>query len=77
MPMDTLRNKLKEVLSILNIDSSKYSWHSFRRGGATLASQMSVDPALIKAHGRWKSEAYLYYVDNDKQRAGNQITTLL
>ena len=67
---------MKEVLIFLEIDHTKYSWHSFRRGGATLASQMNVDPALIKAHGRWNSEAYLLYVDSDKQRAGNQITTL-
>ena len=60
--MYTLRNKLKEVLDLLNIDSSKYSWHSFRRGGATLASQMPIDPALIKAHGRLNNEAYLLFI---------------
>lgn len=47
----------------LDLDPEKHSRHSFKRGGATLAFQHHIDPAVIKKHGRWKSEAYLLYVD--------------
>ena len=74
---DYLRRKLNDVLSQLGLDKNLYSWHSFRRGGATLASQHHIDPAIIKTHGRWLSEAYLLYVDNDHDSAGLQISDIL
>ena len=74
---DYLRRKLNDVLSQLGLDKNLYSWHSFRRGGATLASQHHIDPAIIKTHGRWLSEAYLLYVDNDHDSAGLQISYIL
>ena len=74
---DLLRKRLNDVLNDLKLDTSKYSWHSFRRGGATLASQNHIDPAIIKAHGRWLSDAYLLYVDQDQDRAGLQISDVL
>lgn len=46
-------------------------------GGATIASQNHIDPAVIKTHGRWQSEAYLLYADIDQDNAGLQITDFL
>ena len=52
MSEENLRKELNNVLKQLDLDVNQYSWHSFRRGGATLASQNHIDPAIIKAHGR-------------------------
>ena len=74
---DLLRKRLACILKNLNFDPNLFSWHSFRRGGATLASQNGIDPALIKTHGRWESEAYLRYVDTDHDNAGLQISDVV
>ncbi|KAK8881046.1 hypothetical protein M9Y10_003773 [Tritrichomonas musculus] len=74
---DYIRRKLNMMLQQLGLDTKLYSWHSFRRGGATLASQNHIDPATIKTHGRWLSEAYLLYVDRDQDNAGLQISDIL
>lgn len=73
---DHLRKNLNNVLVQLGFDKTKYFWHSFRRGGATLASQNHIDPAINKTHGRWQSEAYLLYVDRDQDNAGLQISEI-
>ena len=36
--------------------------HCFRHGGATWAANQGWPDARIKAHGRWKSDAYKRYV---------------
>lgn len=36
--------------------------HSLRRGGATWAANVGWSDAKIRAHGRWKSSAFLQYV---------------
>ena len=74
---DLLRKRLTSILEKLEMDSKQFSWHSFRRGGATLASENHIDPAVIKTHGRWQSEAYLLYVDRDQDNAGLQISDVL
>ena len=74
---DQLRKNLKHVLLLLKMDTKKYSWHSFRRGGATLASKRNVDGAVIKTHGRWLSDAYLLYVDRDHEHAGQKVSDVL
>ena len=54
--------KLREVLSEVGIDCSKYSGHSFRIGAATTAAARGVQDSLIKTMGRWESVAYQLYV---------------
>lgn len=58
-------NRLRAALRMLNLPAELYSGHSFRRGGATTASQIGLSETSIKALGRWRSSAYLRYVDND------------
>ena len=74
----TLRSRLKRLLQVIGVkETGKYSFHSFRRGGAHLASAMGVNDCVIKAHGRWRSEAYLRYVSVDKRMAGRTVADAL
>ena len=73
-----LRRKLATILREIGVeDVSKYSFHSFRRGGAHLASARGVNGCVIKAHGRWRSEAYQRYVVVDKWQAGKNVAGAL
>ena len=65
-----LRSRLREV-GVAN--SEAYSWHSFRRGAAYLASKNGVADCVIKKHGRWARHAYLGYVAVDSIRAGREV----
>ena len=53
--------KLKSLLKSANI-KTHLTPHSLRHGGATWASQQGWPDARIKAHGRWRSDAYKRYV---------------
>ena len=55
--------KLKHVLFLIGVDPSRYSGHSFRRGGASFALECGLSPDLIKSQGDWKSGAYQSYRD--------------
>ena len=54
---------LKFCLREIGVDPSLYSGHSFRRGGATFAHRLSVDPLLNKIMGDWSSDAFMAYID--------------
>ena len=59
----------KACVQACGLDWTKYSGHSFRRGGATFAFNLGVDPNLIKLQGDWVSDAYLIYDETtDKRR---------
>jgi hypothetical protein len=47
------------------LDSSLYSGHSFRAGGATDLFTSRVPYNIIKKFGRWKSDAALKYYRDD------------
>ena len=55
-------NNLKVSLDKCGIDSTKYSGHSFRRGGATFAQTCGVPGHYIKLQGDWRSNAYERYL---------------
>ena len=44
-----------------------YSGHSFRRGAATEARNAGVFDDLIQLLGRWKSKAFLLYIEVNKE----------
>ena len=53
---------LKSKLKRLDMDSSRFATHSFRRGGATWAFAQGIPGEIIMAMGDWHSAAYLSYV---------------
>ena len=73
-----LLSRLRARLRAIGVENaSEYSWHSFRRGAAYLASKNGVADCVIKKHGRWASHAYLRYVAVDAIRAGNEAREAL
>ena len=62
--METFR----ELLDRAGIqDSSAYTGHSFRRGGASWAFQSGVPGKLIQICGDWASDAYKTYLEFNTQ----------
>ena len=55
--------KLKQCLSIIGLDTTKYLGHSFRRVGATLALQYGLPVYLIKIQSDWRSNACEGYLE--------------
>ena len=53
---------LKVLLTRASYDPTRYSGHSFRRGGCTFASTCNVPAELLKIHGDWRSSAYERYL---------------
>lgn len=59
---DYLVRRMRQALSLAGIEQGSYSGHSFRIGAATSAAAAGVPSHLIKALGRWSSEAYMVYI---------------
>ncbi len=57
------QNFLHRCISLIHLNTSDYSSHSFRQGGATRAFRSKVLGKLIKVHRDWDSDAYLKYLD--------------
>ena len=64
-----VRTHLKKILNCLNLDSNTFSFHTFRRSGATLAYNLDVDIDKIKRHGTWRSDAVNTYTVQDPSLA--------
>jgi site-specific recombinase XerD len=56
---------VKKYCLLCGFDSSEYSPHSFRHGGATQAWKNGTQETAIKKHGRWKSRTYQDYLSPD------------
>ena len=54
---------VKDCVAVAGLDPGSVAGHSFRRGGATFAHRLGVDPLLIKRMGDWSTDAYMLYVD--------------
>jgi hypothetical protein len=66
---------LKHVVLQLGLDTSDYSGHSFRRGGATHALSVGVPAEVIKAQGDWRPLSYLGYLDqSDKSDRASVVS---
>ena len=57
-----IRDALKLVLRALNIPHIGHNFHAFRRSGAIAAYHRDVSLDHIKAHGLWRSDAILTYL---------------
>lgn len=55
--------KLKALCTEVGLDANAYSSHSFRRGGATFASEAGVPRNVIMLIGDWRSAAVDRYID--------------
>lgn len=55
--------KLQACLNRIGLDSSRYSGHSLRRGGAQYALQCGLPVDLIKIQGNWRSNACERYLE--------------
>ena len=60
-----IRSHLQKVLSLLNLNPKHFSFHTFRRSGATLAFNNNVELQHIKKHGTWTSDAVNAYIVTD------------
>ena len=63
------RAHLKKCLHILRLDTDRYTFHTFRRSGATIAFNNDVQIQFIKRHGTWQSDAVDCYLISDLQNA--------
>ena len=69
-------NRLKDLISRAGLDSTLYSGHSFRRGGATLGFEVGLSLEEIKHRGDWRSDAVSkYVVVRDVQKIARSMVT--
>ena len=57
-----LGNMLHALLERCAVDTSRYSFHSLRRGGATCASAAGCTDSEICTIGNWASSCYRGYI---------------
>lgn len=57
-----LVREVRTALSGSNMDITRYTGHSFRIGAATEAAQAGLPDSLIQTLGRWRSSAFLRYI---------------
>lgn len=64
------RRAISKCILRIGLDPQYYSGHSFRAGGATDLFVARVPYSIIKAMGRWKSDAALKYYRDEQDVAG-------
>jgi integrase len=55
MSYSLIRDAVKSKAHSIGLDSAKYSTHSMRSGGATMAAKGSLNDRLLQRHGRWST----------------------
>ena len=60
-----VRKALKSINMTLGLDPAFFTYHSFRRSGATFAYNVHVPIQQIKRHGTWSSECVWRYIQSD------------
>ena len=69
------RGFLGRCLGVLGLPPKAYSFHSFRRGGCSLAFARGAVEADLAAHGDWRSDAVRAYYPAEISR--DRVATLL
>ena len=69
--------QVSTLLSNAGYDSSNYSSHSFRKGGAVSLQHNGASDSIIRHIGRWKSDAFHLYLKHPTEDtiiyAANQL----
>ena len=60
-----VRKSLSKINARLGLHSSYYTFHAFRRSGASLAYQLRVPVPHIKEQGTWTSDCVWRYIHSD------------
>ena len=60
-----VRKALKSINMALGLNPHFFTYHSFRRSGATFAYNAHVPIQQIKRHGTWSSECVWRYIQSD------------
>ena len=71
-----VRKCLKAVNVFLGLNPHFFTFHSFRRSGATFAYNAHVSIQQIKRHGTWSSECVWRYIQADHS-AGESLALSL
>ena len=71
---DTIvRKHLKRVLKALGWDQQKFTFHTFRRSGASWAHNRGVPIQAIKDQGTWSSDCVYRYISPDTQFSSSPL----
>lgn len=57
-----LLSRFKNMLILIDLDPSKFSFQSSRHGGETLASKARIPELLLKHHSDWRSDSFQTYI---------------
>ena len=63
---------LSRIVQLMGLPKGFYTFHTFRRSGASLAYQAQVPLADIKDHGTWTSDCVWTYIQ-DKAHVGTKV----
>ena len=66
-----VRTHLQKVITMIGLEPSHYTFHTFRRSGATLAYNSNVNISNIKRHGTWTSDTVHEYIISDPNKAAD------
>ena len=68
---DRFVRAVREALAKAGVDQRSYADHSFRIGAVTTAARCGIHDSIIKMLGRWKSAAYLRYIQTPRDQLAN------
>ena len=68
-----VRKNLAKINVAMNLPSNFYTFHAFRRSGASLAYELGIPVREIKEHGTWASECVWRYICPSAS-AGSQVS---
>ena len=70
-----VKRHFTQILSRLNLAGAGYTFHTFRRSGATFAFNNNVALQNIQKHGTWTSDCVWRYI-TDSVNAGEQVANM-
>ena len=68
-----VRKTLSQINKLMGLPGNFYTFHAFRRSGASLAYEADIPVKEIKEHGTWASDSVWRYIQ-PSQTAGQQVS---